>query len=191
MNILIRPATVVDTSFVARVVLAGIDMLGIDDPMPDSQRPIFDHLVEICRMDDTLYSWRNTLVAEVGGNAVGALVSYDGARYASMRAKTFGLVQQTSGMDLSQNAMETGNGEFYLDSLAILPPYRGYDIGHQLIRDRISYAEANGFRAVTLLVDKDKPRLQSYYEALGFTLKEEVFVFGAWYRKIVLPIHSH
>ena len=181
----IRDALREDAPFIARVVLAGIDMLDIGEPLPEEQKPIFAHLVDICRMDDTLYSYRNTRIAEVEGNPVGALVAYDGAKYAEMRAKTFGLVQQTSGMNLSQNTMETGAGEFYLDSMAILPEHRGFGIGQMLMRDRMEWARNNGFASVTLLVDKDKPRLRKYYESLGFGFKEEIFVFGAWYDKML------
>ena len=102
-----------------------------------------------------------------------------------MRAKTFGLVLQTSGLDLNKNAMETKEGEFYLDSMAILPGFRGRKIGLQLMRDRMDWAARNGFETITLLVDKDKPHLQKYYESLGFTFSKEMFVFGSWYNKLV------
>lgn len=183
-ELMIRNAMVTDAPFIARVVLAGIDMLDLDDAIPAEQQPIFEHLVELCRMDDTLYSFRNTCIAEVQDKVVGALVAYDGARYAALRAKTFGLVQQTSGMDLSRNAMETGPGEFYLDSMAILSDYKGVGIGKMLMRDRMDYAFNNKFKEVTLLVDKDKPRLQKYYESMGFVFSEELFVFGSWYNKL-------
>ena len=181
----LRDATSEDAPFIARVVLAGIEMLDMDAALPDNQRDLYEHLVGICRMDDTLYSFRNTHIAEVDGCAVGALVAYDGARYAKMRERTFGLVMQTSGMDLNHNAMETGPGEFYLDSMAILSEYRGAGIGKKLMRDRVDFALSNGFQKVTLLVDKDKPRLQKYYESLGFVFSEEMFVFGSWYNKLM------
>lgn len=181
----LRDAALDDAPFIARVVLAGIDMLDIEEPIHEELRVLFEHLAEICRMDDTLYSYRNTRVAVVNDKAVGALIGYDGARYAAMRAKTFGLVQQTSGMDLSKNAMETGPGEFYLDSMAILPDYRGLGIGKLLMQDRMDWAKPNGFEIVTLLVDKDKPHLQAYYEELGFAFRKEMFVFGSWYNKLV------
>ena len=181
----LRDATLDDAPFIARVVLAGIDMLDMDAVLPNEQRAIFEHLIKICRMDDTLYSYLNTRIAEIDGNPVGALVAYDGACYAKMREKTFGLVQQTSGMDLSHNAMETGPSEFYLDSMAILSDYRGIGIGKLLMRDRVDFAFNNGFQKVTLLVDKEKPRLQQYYESEGFAFSEELFVFGSWYNKLV------
>ena len=180
-----RDATLEDAPFIARVVLAGIDMLDIDAVLPDEQRAIFEHLIDICRMNDTLYSYLNTRIAEIDDRPVGALVAYDGARYARMREKTFGLVLQTSRLDLSRNAMETGPGEFYLDSMAVLSDYRGMVIGKLLMRDRVDFALNNGFEKVTLLVDKDKPRLQEYYESEGFAFGEEMFVFGSWYNKLV------
>lgn len=180
----LRNATLDDAPFIARVVLAGIDMLDLDAMLPDEQRGIYEHLIEICRMGDTLYSYCNTRIAEADGKRVGALVAYDGARYARMREKTFGLVKQTSGMDLSRNAMETGPGEFYLDSMAIFPEYRGAGIGRMLMRDRVDFALNKGFSKVTLLVDKDKPHLQKYYESEGFAFIGEMFVFGSWYNKL-------
>jgi len=184
-KVLLRDATPADAPFIARVVLAGIDMVDLDESVKEEQKPILDHLVDICRMDDTLYSYRYTRIAEVGGQSVGALIGYDGGQYAEMRAKTFGLVLQTSGLDLNKNAMETKEGEFYLDSMAILTEFRGRKIGLQLMRDRMDWAARNGFEAITLLVDKDKPHLQKYYESLGFTFSEEMFVFGSWYNKLV------
>ena len=181
----LRDATLDDAPFIARVVLAGIDMLDLDVVLPDEQRHLYDHLIEICRMDDTLYSYLNTRIAEIDGNPVGGLVAYDGARYATLRAKTFGLVQQTSGMDLSHNAMETGPSEFYLDSMAILSDYRGIGIGKLLMRDRVDFAFNNGFQKGTLLVDIDNPRVQLDYESEDFAFSEEMFVFGSWYNKLV------
>ena len=181
----IRNALQADAPFIARIVLAGIDMLGVEAELPAEQQPIFNQLVDICRMDDTLYSYRNTSIAEVEGQIVGALIGYDGGHYATMREKTFGIVAKQSGMNLSQNAMETGEGEFYLDSMAILPEFRGQEIGKQLMRDRMEWARKNGFASVTLLVDKDKPRLRKYYESLGFGFREAMFVFGSWYDKLM------
>lgn len=183
-KVLIRDADIADAPFIARVVLAGIEMLDLEAEVTEEQRPILEHLMDICRMEDTLYSYRYTRIAEIGGKAVGALIGYDGGSYAEMRAKTFGLVQQTSGLDLSKNAMETGMGEFYLDSMAVVPECRGRRIGLQLIRDRMDWATQRGFKAITLLVDKEKPQLQRYYESLGFEFSEKMFVFGSWYNKL-------
>lgn len=184
-DISLRDAVVADAPFIARCVLAGIEMLHVEDELPDDKQPIFDHLVAICQRDDTLYSYRNTVVAEVNGTVVGALVAYDGSRYATLRKTTFGLVAKDMGLKLEQNAMETGVGEYYLDSMAILPQFRGLNIGKMLMQNRIEQARQLGIGKVTLLVDRDKPHLQAYYESLGFVFAEEIFVFGSWYNKLI------
>ena len=183
-GILIRDAEVADAPFIARCVLAGIEMLPVEAELPAEMQPMFDHLVGICLMDDTLYSYRNTVVAEIDGTVAGALVAYDGADYAAMRQTTFNLVERNTGVKLNQNAMETGAGEYYLDSMAIKPQYRGRNIGKMLMQNRMKHARNQGIAKVTLLVDIDKPRLQAYYESLGFAFIEQMFVFGSWYNKL-------
>ena len=183
--ITIRDAVATDAPFIARCVWAAIEMLHIEDDVPDEMCDAFSYLVDICLMDDTLYSYRNTAVAEVDGCIVGALVAYDGARYAAMRKTTFDLVEKNMGVKLEHNVMETGEGEFYLDSLAVLPQFRGLNIGKMLIQNRMELARGLGIGKVSILVDKDKPRLQAYYESLGFALTEEIFVFDSWYNKLV------
>lgn len=184
-NILLRDAVASDAPFIARCVMAGIEMLHIEDELPNDKQHLFDHLVAICLRDDTLYSYHNTVVAEVNGDVAGVLVAYDGARYAALRKTTFDLVAQEMGLNLEQNAMETGEGEYYLDSMAILPRFRGLSVGKMLMQNRMEYARRLGIGKVTLLVDQHKPRLQAYYESLGFVFGEEVFAFGSWYNKLV------
>ena len=185
VTITIRDAVAADAPFIARCVWAAIEMLHIEDDVPDEMCDAFSYLVDICLMDDTLYSYRNATVAEVDGCIVGALVAYDGARYAAMRKTTFDLVEKNMGVKLEHNVMETGEGEFYLDSLAVLPQFRGLNIGKMLIQNRMELARGLGIGKVSILVDKDKPRLQAYYESLGFALAEEIFVFDSWYNKLV------
>ena len=184
-SITIRDAIAADAPFIARCVWAAIEMFHIEDDVPDEMREAFCYLVDICQMNDTLYSYRNVVVAEVDGCAVGALVAYDGARYAVLRKTTFDLVEKNMGVKLEHNAMETGEGEFYLDSMAVLPQFRGLGIGKMLMQNRMELARGLGIDKVSILVDKDKPRLQAYYESLGFALAEEIFVFDSWYNKLV------
>lgn len=184
-EITLRQAVAVDVPFIARCVMAGIEMLHVEDELPERLQPLFDHLKAICLRDDTLYSYRNTIIAEVNGDVAGALVAYDGSRYASLRRTTFSMAKDGMGVSLDQNAMETSEGEYYLDSMAILPQFRGLGIGKMLMLRHIEYAECLGINKVTLLVDQHKPRLQVYYENLGFAFGEEVFVFGEWYNKLV------
>lgn len=85
-------------------------------------------------------------------------------------------------------------GEFYLDSMAILPEFRGkaYEyagstdrIGHLLMLDGIEQGRRKGFPRISLIVDKSKPRLKSYYSALGFRPDGEILFFGHLYDRMI------
>ena len=85
-------------------------------------------------------------------------------------------------------------GEFYLDSMAILPEFRGkvYEyagstdrIGHILMLDGIEEGRRKGFPRISLIVDKSKPRLKSYYSALGFRPDGEILFFGHLYDRMI------
>ncbi len=183
-DIILRDARPDDASFIARAVWAGMDMLDLGETIPDKQMPMYEYFTGICRRDDTLYSYLRTRIAECDGETVGALVSYDGGEYAQLRERTFGLFENATGRKISHNAMESQAGEYYLDSMAVMPDFRGAGIGKMLMRDRMNWASRSGISTATLLVDKEKPRLQQYYESLGFIFKEEVLFFGSWYNKL-------
>ena len=149
---------------------------------------------EVCLREDTLYSWTRTRVACVGGVPIGTLTAYPSDDYPQLRALTWGLLG--AGV-LADAEPECRPGEFYLDSLAVLPEYRGLTfanggstgrIGHLLLLDGIEVGRSKGFRRVSLIVDKSRPRLCAYYSALGFRHDGEVLFFGHLYDRLVLEL---
>lgn len=79
----LRPATPKDVYFIAR---------GFHTAML-YENPEEEHINEmaenVCTREDVLYSWRNTLIAEKDGKAVGMLTAYDGRYYREWRTTTF------------------------------------------------------------------------------------------------------
>jgi ribosomal protein S18 acetylase RimI-like enzyme len=63
---------------------------------------------------------------------------------------------------------ETSAGEFYLDSLAVLPCFRGCGVGRALLSTACNRAFAAGHMRVGLIVDFDNPRAEKLYSSLGF-----------------------
>lgn len=177
----LRPATFSDSPFVAWTVLAAI---GMDNP----SEKLLDGVTEMCRREDVLYSWRNTLIAEVSGRVVGALICYDGIRYRQMREVTFPLIAQASGNDFSSMEMETQEGEFYLDSMAVLPEYRRRGVATALLKAGVAQARSLNIPQAAMVVSPENPDAQRLYESLGFRFSRDMFLFGENYRKMVLPI---
>ena len=125
-GITLRKATRADSRFIAENVLRA---LHIDET--DNEH--IEHLAGICSREDTLYSWRNATIALYNHIPAGLMVAYDGARYRQMRDITFPLISMYVGDDYHDMDDEATAGEYYLDSLAVLPKYRNRGIASALI----------------------------------------------------------
>lgn len=158
-DITIRQATVADAEFIAHAVCMAVGY--------DMSHPIYQVFLHLARMEHSQYSYVNTLVAEVEGRVSGALVGYDGARLKELREPIFALLEQYLGEAINIED-ETEAGEFYLDSLGVLPECRGCGIGRALIVAMRDRAFAEGYERVGLIVDFDNPDAERLYQSLGF-----------------------
>ncbi len=191
----LRKATPSDARFIAEVVLSGMGYNIFDNNELDKEMSHFgpvvnvlDALEKACRKENTLYSWKNTCIAMCGDKSAGALVSYNGGDYAELAANTFPLMEKALGCEKIVLGEETQAGEYYLDSLAVRPEFRGRSIGKILLRNSLEEAEALGFTRVTLLVDKVKPWLHKLYGSVGFQMGEEVLFCGEPFLKMFQDI---
>lgn len=185
-TIVIRQATKNDISIIARCVFAAMDILDFDTYIPDEMVIPMKNLEEAALDSTRLYSCQNSLIAEINGEPVGCIISYSGDNYAEMRKRTFDILYEKSGLDLRDNPMETGPGEYYLDCMAIKAKFRGHGIGHLLMRRAIEKGRALGISRFVLLVEKSHCHLQEYYSRLGFAPKHTLFAFGTEYVKMEL-----
>lgn len=174
----IRKATPEDVEFIAETVVGAMGMADVSPLLKKA-------LTDICGMEDTLYSYRNTEIATVDGRTAGALISYDGAGYADMADKTFSLAAKAMGEKKFSPGTETVPGEYYLDSLYVSPVFRGRKIGNLLMDNALETAEGLGFTLVSLLVDIKKPWLHKIYGDLGFAMDKEVLFFGEPFYRMV------
>ncbi len=126
-------------------------------------------MTTLVEREDTQYSYGNTLVAMADGRVVGIAVSYDGARLHELRRAFIEAAKSHIGKDHSDMDDETQAGELYLDSLAVLPPYRRQGIARRLLQATKEKADALGLPSVGLLVDKGNPAGEAVYAAAGFT----------------------
>ena len=222
MEFTIRDAKPSDGEFIARNVLAAMGYEVFNDGDADSViefgstslnvQDAVKIVGEVCARPDTLYSYTRTRVACVDGKAVGSLTAYSGDDYLPLRDLTWGLLNSffasnyddasgegTANDEGAESVMPSAEpecrpGEFYLDSMAILPEYRRMTfeyagstdrIGHLLMLDGIEEGRRKGFTRISLIVDKIKPRLKSYYSALGFRPDGEILFFGHLYDRMI------
>lgn len=159
-DISIRRASKEDAEFVAWVVLTALDL--------DLSQ--LDKTAASCADDLSLYSWKNALVAIDGdGRPVGCIISYPGDEYMRMREYTWPSLWTDVDPELVRNTpREALPGEYYLDSMAIIPEARGEGLGHRLMLAAMEEGRKRGYDRFSLIVDIGKPHLRDYYASLGF-----------------------
>ncbi len=184
----IRKATIEDAAAIARNVMAamGYDVF-VENPDAETSA-MLEGMQEICAREDTLYSWLNTLVACVDGVVAGSLTSYNGADYLKMRELTFSLAREKFGWTPPIMDDETCAGEWYLDSLAVLPEFRKRGIAKLLVSQALEVAEALGFRRVSLIALASSHRLISHYESFGFRPDGHLNCFGHDYLRMITDL---
>ena len=176
----ILPALPADAAFVARCVCMALHHEPSADELPGIAR--------ICLRTDVLYSYRHALIAWLDDVPVGLCLAYPGEGYHDIRVRTFAAFaalhpNEPDTMDLANAEDETCDGEYYIDSLAVLPEYRRHGIGRQLMQAQIRQGQQAGYHHLTLLVDPDNPSAQQLYASLGFRHEGDCYAFGQTYWK--------
>lgn len=158
-NISVRAALRDDAPLIAEAVCMAVGY--------DTTHPLYPVFLALATAEHTQYSYRNALVAEVGGVAAGAIVGYDGARLEELREPIYPLLREHLG-EVPHIEDETAAGEFYLDSMGVLPKFRGRGVGSALLVALSNKAFAEGHARVGLIVDVDNINAERLYSALGF-----------------------
>ena len=183
----IRDAAPSDAPFLAKCIMAGMHFYDFETDIPEN-RDIYDRLIECEQREDLLYSYSRTRVAEVDGRVAGSLLSYRGELYKDLRHRTFTeLWPEFFKMDQTSE-QEADPGEYYLDTLAVLPEFRRHGIGRALIEDGIKKGQALGYSKITLVADHDMPHLVHLYESIGFRKADIRHVFGVEFQRMVINL---
>lgn len=164
-KITIRPASIDDASLIAQVVVMGI---GSEEALQNyCGEHYLDVLTKVACSEHAQYSYHNALVAEIDGRPVGGIVGYDGGTLYPLREGTYSVIRRYHA-HVPTIIDETSAGEFYVDSVAVLPDYRGCGVGRALLDGMCTKAFSEGHRRVGLLVDCDNPAAERLYASIGF-----------------------
>lgn len=129
-------------------------------------------MTRLVAMEESQYSYRNTLVAidhgaEAGRTVAGVCVSYDGALLRPLRRAFIKEALETFGIDYSDMGDETAAGELYIDTVCVRADYRGHGIAGQLLMATVEKGRGMGL-PTGLLVDDGNPKAERLYRRLGF-----------------------
>ena len=174
-KIIVRPATQSDAAMIANVVVMAIgDETALRIGYGCDYLAMFE---AIARNEATQYSYTNALIAEIDGNVAGAVVGYDGAKLHPLREGTLSVMREhIASVTIPED--ETEAGEYYLDSIAVVPAFRSRGVARALIAAFCDKAFDEGHERVGLIVDVDNPQAESLYSSLGFERINELTFYG-------------
>lgn len=129
--------------------------------------------------EDSQYSYLNALKAvDTDGTPMGFIIGYDGARLHELREAFFEEARTWIRLEIEGSvADECRPDEFYLDSLAVFPEFRGHGIAGALIDAMARRAREIG-KPAGLLCSKENHRARRLYERMGFRQVGESFFAG-------------
>lgn len=186
----VRTGRIEDANIIAQVIAMAIgDTVTMEHYCGEN---FVEVLEEIARRDDTQYSYRNALVAEVDGRAVGAIIAYDGALLYPLRENTLSVVHKYN-PEFRITVDETQPDEYYLDSIGILPEYRGMGIGRALLLSLQAHVAKVNHPRIGLLVDHDNVRAEQLYRSVGFERVGTKLFIGhpMWHMQFYLPVSAN
>ena len=135
-------------------------------------------------MRENLYSFENTLVFEEKGMVAASITGYDGARWQALCAPIVAAQSAALGRML-QLADETQVGEWYVDTVSVVPALQGRGMGRQMMAAFADHARAQGGSRLGLLVAFDKADARRLYERIGFVAAGEKYLAGEGYHHMV------
>lgn len=191
MKLDIKPATPDNASHIASLIMEAMNtdccqnLAGPRHNLADFHR-VISRLVQ---MEDSQYSYKNTLVGMTSsGILAGIVVAYDGAKLKQLRKRFINEALVEFGIDYSGMDAETGEGEFYVDSLAVSSNFRGKKFATRLLEAVIERAKDLGHTKVGLLVDKGNPRAENLYAKLGFEYVDDTVWGGHAMKHLQLTV---
>lgn len=187
----IKPASPDVASHIASLIMEAMstdccqNLAGPHHNLADFHRVISN----LVKMEDSQYSYKNTLVGVTSsGILAGVVVAYDGADLKRLRKRFVNEALVEFGIDYSAMEAETGEGEFYIDSLAVSSNFRGKKFATRLLEAAIERAKQLGHAKVGLLVDKGNPIAERLYAKLGFEYVNDTIWGGHAMKHLQLTI---
>lgn len=168
MNIHFKSATATDAPIIAQLMLFAMDKIVFDFIGEANPTKATQFLSQLIAQENNQYSYQNTtLVLNNKGDIIAAFNLYDGGQLHTLRAPVLALLE-TAYNQVIHPQDETQAGEYYIDTIAVFPAYRGFGIGGKILNYIIEeFAEKQGY-TIGLLVDLDNPKAKKLYINKGF-----------------------
>ncbi|MBB1285011.1 GNAT family N-acetyltransferase [Flavisolibacter sp. BT320] len=127
--------------------------------------------------ENNQYSFQNGWVVEENGKVVAAANVYNGADLHRLRQPVLDYIRSQYHRNLLPED-ETIAGEFYLDTLGVLPEHRDKGIGSCLLQSLLEEYVYRQQQTLGLLVEESNPAALRLYLRIGFVPAGEKMLLG-------------
>jgi ribosomal protein S18 acetylase RimI-like enzyme len=185
----IRLAIPQDNKSVAELLVQAMDELAlkfVNSSRLSDALPVFELFFQ---KKNNQYSYDNTIVCEDKGEVIGSITGYDGGKYTTLRQPFLDHLIKNYSFNNKDLEDETSAGEFYLDTVSVLPSKQGLGIGTSLIKAFIDRARLLEHKRVGLLVDRENPEAMKLYERIGFELLDKKIFLGREYFHLIFELN--
>ena len=129
------------------------------------------------------YSLANALVADIDGEAAGAIFAFPANHQPELDLLLLASVN-ARGYNLKELFFEGEAGTYYLSTMGVDPNHRGKGVGTALIDAAEREGAKLGFERSSLLVATDKEKAKALYERLGYRTTMAVSMAGYRYYRM-------
>lgn len=167
IHLSIRQAAIADAEPIANCLLWAMEEIFYKFIGTNDFRVANKVMLQFVKQDMGQYSYRNCWVAKHNGEVVAAINGYDGAKLEQLRAPVLAYIREHFN-PMFQPEDETEAGEFYIDSLGVVPHWRGKGIGTKLLEHLIHIIAVQRHQTIGLLVEPENASAKRLYAQLGF-----------------------
>ncbi|RCX17879.1 ribosomal protein S18 acetylase RimI-like enzyme [Anaerobacterium chartisolvens] len=179
---MIRRAKKTDAPQVAELIYIILDEMDIPMLKAHAKPKVLEFIVRAFKGEASRFSYNNIWVKEIESHAVGMAVVYHGADAGRLDRELSGIIRDT--FSLSEDIIldkEAEEEEFYIDSLCVMPEFRGRGIGTELLKSVQAEARDRGLTCLSINVELNNTRAQRLYKGMGYLTEKEIEIAGHSY----------
>lgn len=190
----IRQAYPNEAAQIAPLVHAAVGDIADELANSRDEDKVHDLLAHLIKCKDTRVGYGFIDVAEVNGVVGGVAVSYSGGIMEAANEPTFRFLHRYhdgASKPIQKNVLpllkvkEAEEDEYYLDSLAVHPRFRGRGLGTALLNHVQKKAKKNGYKKTSLLVEHGNMNAYRLYRKIGYKAAGEVRMKHMLFTKLI------
>jgi ribosomal protein S18 acetylase RimI-like enzyme len=186
----IRAAAIGDAEPAAQLIFEAIHDIAYQLTGETTQEEAVKALAELFREEGNRFSSKQILAAEVDGKIAGIILCYYGSEADRLDAPVAERLRKRTGNPNPPIDKEADEDEYYIDSIAVFPEYRGRGIAKALLSAAEKAGAALGYGRIALNVEYGNESAARLYQSIGYLSDKTVTINSTPFHHMVKPLPS-